>query len=216
MAQILDIFLHLDVHLSQITSQYGIWVYLFLFIIIFAETGLVVTPFLPGDSLLFAVGAIASLDNGGIDITVVWLLLVAAAFAGDNINYAIGRSIGPRIFSRPKSLFLNPANLSRTQDFYNRHGAKTVMFARFLPIIRTFAPFVAGVGRMKYRNFASFSILGTLLWMTIFLSAGYFFGNIPVIKNNFTIVVMAVIGVSLIPMILETLRQIREYRKVKS
>ncbi len=212
MNQILDIFLHLDVHLAQITLQYGPWVYLILFLIIFAETGLVVMPFLPGDSLLFAVGALASLDAGGIEIKFVWGLLVLAAFIGDNTNYVIGQKIGVKIFSKPDSIFLNPMNLQRTQGFYHRHGAKTVMFARFLPIIRTFAPFVAGVGHMEYRKFAFFSLIGSVTWMTCFLGAGYFFGNIPVIKQNFTVVVMAVIAVSLIPVALETFKQIRAHR----
>lgn len=216
MNQILDIFLHLDTHLAQITLQYGAWGYLILFLIIFAETGLVVMPFLPGDSLLFAVGALASLESGGIEIKFVWGLLVLAAFIGDNTNYMMGQKIGVKIFSKPDSIFLNPTNLQRTQDFYHRHGAKTVMFARFLPIIRTFAPFVAGVGRMEYRKFAFFSLIGSVLWMSCFLGAGYFFGNIPIIKQNFTIVVMAVIGVSLIPVAIETFKQVRAHRKNKA
>ena len=212
MNQILDIFLHLDVHLAQITLHYGAWVYLLLFLIIFAETGLVVFPFLPGDSLLFAVGALASLESGGIEIKFVWGLLVLAAFVGDNVNYMVGQKIGVKIFSKQQSIFLNPVNLERTQGFYQRHGAKTVMFARFLPLIRTFAPFVAGVGRMEYRKFAFFSLIGSVVWMSCFLGAGYFFGNIPVIKQNFT---MAVIAVSLVPVVLETLKQIRNQRKNK-
>ena len=212
MNQILDIFLHLDVHLAQITSAYGPWVYLILFLIIFAETGLVVMPFLPGDSLLFAVGALASLEGGGIEIKFIWGLLVLAAISGDNLNYFIGKRTGIKVFSNPDSIFLNPKNLERTQDFYRRHGAKTVMFARFLPIVRTFAPFVAGVGRMDYRKFVFFSVTGSILWMTCFLGAGYFFGNIPVIKQNFTLVVMGVIAVSLIPIALEAFKQSRSYQ----
>ncbi len=216
MNQILDIFLHLDVHLSQITSQYGVWAYLFLFLIIFAETGLVIAPFLPGDSLLFAVGALASLEGGGLEIKFVWGLLVLAAFFGDNLNYMIGQKIGVKIFSRPQSIFLNPVNLERTQAFYRQHGAKTVIFARFLPVIRTFAPFVAGVGRMEYRKFAFFSLIGSIGWMTCFLGAGYFFGNIPVVKKNFTLVVMVLIVVTLVPVGLETIKQIRAHRKNKA
>ena len=215
MNQILDIFLHLDVHLAQITSQYGTGVYVLLFIIIFAETGLVVAPFLPGDSLLFAVGALASLEGGGVEIKFVWGLLVVAAFLGDNVNYLIGKKIGAKIFSRPQSIFLNPANLKRTQDFYHRHGIKTVMFARFLPIIRTFAPFVAGVGRMDHRKFAFYSLVGSILWMSCFLGAGFFFGNIPVIKKNFTLAVMILIVISLAPVVLETIKQIRAHRNSK-
>lgn len=213
MEQLIDIFLHLDVHLAQITSNYGPWIYLILFLIIFAETGLVVTPFLPGDSLLFAVGALASIEGGGISIVPAWCLLVLAAVIGDNLNYQIGRWIGPKVFSRKKSIFLNPENLRRTEEFYLKHGPKTVMFARFLPIFRTFAPFVAGVGKMKRRQFISFSLAGTLLWMTAFLGAGYFFGNIPIVKKNFTIVVMGVIVVSLIPIVLETFKQMSRRRK---
>lgn len=212
MNQILDIFLRLDVHLAQITSAYGPWVYLILFLIIFAETGLVVMPFLPGDSLLFAVGALASLEGGGLEIKFVWGLLVLAAIMGDNLNYFIGQRTGIKVFSNPDSIFLNPKNLERTQDFYRRHGAKTVMFARFLPIVRTFAPFVAGVGRMDYRKFVFYSFSGTILWMTCFLGAGYFFGNIPIIKQNFTLVVMGVIAVSLIPIALEAFKQIRSFQ----
>ncbi len=212
MEQIIDIFLHLDVHLAQITLNYGPWIYLILFLIIFAETGLVVTPFLPGDSLLFAVGALASIQGGGIEIVPAWCLLVLAAITGDNLNYQIGRWIGPKVFSKPKSIFLNPENLRRTEEFYMKHGAKTVMFARFLPIFRTFAPFVAGVGHMKRRQFIFYSVSGTLLWMTTFLGAGFFFGNIPVIKKNFTLVVMGVIVVSLIPIALEVLKKVHRRR----
>jgi membrane-associated protein len=214
MTQLLDLFLHIDVHLAQITAAYGPWIYLLLFLIIFAETGLVVTPFLPGDSLLFAVGALASLESG-IEIKTIWVLLIVAAVIGDNLNYQVGHWLGPKVFSNEKSWFLNPQNLKRTQDFYDRHGSKTVMFARFLPIIRTFAPFVAGVGRMKRTQFMMYSFMGTLLWISCFLSAGYFFGNIPFIKKNFTLVVMAVIVVSLIPVAIETLKQVRQGLKTR-
>lgn len=163
-------------------------------------------PFLPGDSLLFAVGALASLEGGGLDVTQVWCLLVTAAILGDNINYQAGRLIGPKIFSRPQSLFLNPKNLERTQAFYDKHGAKTVLFARFLPIFRTFAPFVAGVGKMNLKKFVFFSVSGSILWMSCFLGAGYFFGNIPIVKKNFTVVVMAAVILPGIPILITVLK----------
>lgn len=199
--QFLDIMLHLDVHLAQWSSAFGLWLYLILFLIIFAETGLVVAPFLPGDSLLFAAGALATIEGSGLQIGPLWIVLVLAAIIGDSTNYFIGKKIGPRIFSAEKSIFLNPTNLEKTSNFYREHGIKTVIFARFLPIFRTFAPFVAGVGQMHYRKFLSFSILGTLMWMSCFLGAGYFFGNIPSIKSNFHIVIFTVIGISFIPVV---------------
>jgi membrane-associated protein len=199
--QFLDIMLHLDVHLAQWSSAFGIWLYLILFLIIFAETGLVVAPFLPGDSLLFAAGALATIEGSGLNIGVLWILLVFAAIIGDSTNYYIGKRVGPRIFSVEKSLFLNPKYLERTSNFYHEHGIKTVIFARFMPILRTFAPFVAGVGQMQYRKFFLFSVLGSLLWMSCFLGAGFFFGNIPSIKSNFHIVIFTVIGVSFLPVL---------------
>jgi membrane-associated protein len=213
MAQIIDIFLHLDVHLAQITLLYGPWIYLILFLVIFAETGLIVTPFLPGDSLLFAAGALASLDSG-LEIKLLWCLLVLAAIIGDNLNYQVGRWVGPKIFSQPKSWFLNPNNLKKTEDFYARYGAKTVMFARFLPIFRTFAPFVAGVGKMARKKFIFFSVTGSFLWMSCFLGAGYFFGNVPIVKNNFTLVIMAAIILPGIPIAWQVLKQV--IQKIKN
>lgn len=207
MHTIIDYFLHLDVHLAELSLAYGPWVYLILFLIIFCETGLVVTPFLPGDSLLFAVGALASIPSSGLDVTTVWLLLIFAAILGDNVNYQIGKAIGPRIFSRPKSLFFNPEHLVKTQNFYSVYGARTVIFARFMPIIRTFAPFVAGVGRMPWGKYAFFSVFGSFLWMSSFIGAGYFFGNIPKVKSNFHIVIVAVIFVSFLPLITAALRK---------
>lgn len=205
--QILDLVLHLDVHLAQWAAFFGPWVYLILFLVIFCETGLVVTPFLPGDSLLFAAGAVAALEGSGLDVRVMWVSLIAAAFFGDNVNYLIGRWIGPRVFNRPKSLFLNPDHLRKTQAFYDQHGGKTVFLARFLPILRTFAPFVAGVGRMERRQFVFFSFTGSLAWMSIFLGAGYWFGNISWVQKNFASLIMALIIVSLLPVGIAIVRQ---------
>jgi membrane-associated protein len=205
-AQIMDLFLHLDVHLAALTSTYGTLVYVILFLIIFAETGLVVMPFLPGDSLLFAVGALAALESSGLEIWFLWGLLIGAAFLGDNVNYQIGKRLGTRIFANEKSIFLNPKYLARTEEFYREHGAKTVFFARFMPILRTFAPFVAGVGHMNYRKFMLFSLGGSFVWMSAFLGAGYYFGNQPAVKNNFHLVIFTVIGISFLPMVITALR----------
>lgn len=207
LAQIIDVFLHLDVHLAQLSATYGTLIYVILFLIIFAETGLVVTPFLPGDSLLFAAGALASIESSGLSITTLWGLLVVAAILGDNTNYQIGRFLGPKVFSNERSLFLNPKYLEQTQEFYRDHGGKTVLLARFMPIFRTFVPFVAGVGRMNLAKFVSFSVVGSLLWMTTFLGAGFYFGNLPSVKSNFHVVIFTVIGVSFLPMVITALRQ---------
>jgi membrane-associated protein len=206
LAQIIDIFLHLDVHLAQLTATYGVLIYIILFLIIFAETGLVVTPFLPGDSLLFAVGALASLESSGLDIWVLWGLLILAAFIGDNTNYQIGKRLGPKVFANEKSVFLNPKHLAKTEAFYRDHGVKTVFFARFMPILRTFAPFVAGVGHMNYRKFMIFSLFGSVVWMSSFLGAGFYFGNLPSVKSNFHLVIFTVIGVSFLPMVITALK----------
>ena len=189
--------LHIDRHLVDLCSAYGTWVYAILWVVVFCETGLVVTPFLPGDSLLFAVGSIAAIQALQVEIAIP--LLIAAALAGDNVNYWIGHYVGPKVFQGESSRFLNKEYLDRTHHFYEKHGRITVVIARFLPIIRTFAPFVAGVGRMKYRTFLLFSIFVAILWVCSFVLAGYFFGTIPVVKNNFTVVVLAIIIVSVIP-----------------
>lgn len=207
LSQFIDIILHLDAYLIALTQQYGILIYAILFLIIFAETGLIVTPFLPGDSLLFAVGAVASLEGSQIQITTVWLLLIFAAFLGDNTNYQIGRFIGPKVFKQKKSLFFNPENLHRTHAFYERYGRRTVFFARFMPIFRTFAPFVAGVGGMRIRDFMMFSLVGSFVWMSTFLGAGYYFGNIPKVKENFHIVIFSVIIISFLPVIIGYLKR---------
>ncbi len=195
----IDFVLHLDRHLSELVAQYHYWIYGILFLIIFCETGLVVTPFLPGDSLLFAVGALAAIDSTGtLNAGWMWLLLMAAAILGNETNFRIGRVIGPRAFSGSVR-WLKQDYLVRTQAFYEKHGGKTIVLSRFMPIIRTFAPFVAGVGMMQRRRFAAYNFVGGFAWITIFIWGGYLFGNIPVIKNNFGIVTIAIIVVSLIP-----------------
>jgi membrane-associated protein len=200
----MDLFLHLDAHLYELVSAYGPWVYLILFLVIFAETGLVVTPFLPGDSLLFATGAIAA--TGALNPQWVCALLAAAAVLGDACNYWIGHYVGPKVFTRQKSWFFNPEHLHRTHAFYERHGGKTIIIARFVPIIRTFAPFVAGIGEMSYRRFFSFNVVGALLWVPGLVYAGYFFGNLPLVKKNFSLVIFAIIGLSVLPMAVEFVR----------
>jgi membrane-associated protein len=202
--RLVDLFLHLDTHLSQVIAEYGTGTYLILFLIIFCETGLVVTPFLPGDSLLFAAGTFAAL--GALDLRVLVLLLVAAAVFGDTVNYWVGARIGPRAFSGSVPL-LKLEHLERTRAFYMRHGGKTIIIARFVPIVRTFAPFVAGVGAMSYPRFITYNVVGAVLWVGLLVPAGYFFGNIPVVRQNFTIVIFAIIGVSVLPIVIEAIRQ---------
>lgn len=205
-----DLFLHLDKHLGQVITNYGTLTYLILFAVIFAETGFVVTPFLPGDSLLFAAGAFAALETP-LNVNVIFALLATAAILGDSINYFFGRYVGPKVFEK-ENRFIKRAYLIRTQEFYAKHGGKTVIFARFVPIIRTFAPFVAGVSGIPYKKFVTFSIAGTLLWVSLFVYAGFFFGNIPVVKNNFSIVVIAIIFISLLPGIIQVVKAKREVK----
>lgn len=195
MPGLIDFILHIDTHLIDLIDKFGSFSYVLLFLVIFAETGLVVTPFLPGDSLLFAVGAISA--KGGFEIFTVYFLLLAAAILGDNTNYFIGRKIGRKAF-RGKHIF-SEEHLVKTEKFYEDHGPKTVLLARFLPILRTFAPFVAGIGKMDFWKFFSYSVTGVFLWITLFLMGGYFFGNIPFVKDNFTYVILVIIGFSLIP-----------------
>ena len=195
---ILDIFLHLDDHLHGLIDSWGPWTYVLLFAIIFCETGLVVMPFLPGDSLLFAAGAMAALYPDSLNITVMLPLLIVAAILGDTVNYAIGRWIGPRAF-RINAWFLKHEHLEKTQAFYERHGGKTIVLARFVPIIRTFAPFVAGVGRMNYPQFLYYNVLGGIVWVVLCTMFGYFFGNVPVIKQNFELVVVGIVLMSVLP-----------------
>ena len=202
---LVDIFLHIDKHLSEIIQNYGLWTYLILFIIVFMETGLVVTPFLPGDSLLFAAGAFAAL--GAFDIVWLFAILSVAAIGGDTVNYWIGSYIGPKIFHKEKVRFLNKEYLDRTHRFYERYGGKTIIIARFVPIIRTFAPFVAGIGSMTYWKFISYNIIGVIAWILICTLAGYFFGNLPMIRENFSLVIFAIIIISILPGIIEFMRQ---------
>jgi len=206
--EFIDLFLHLDTHLQTVIQTYGTWTYVILFIIIFCETGLVVTPILPGDSLLFAAGAFAA--TGSLDLQWLLILLVIAAVLGDAVNYTIGHFMGPRVFSQPDSRFLKKEYLDRTHQFYEKYGGKTIIIARFVPIVRTFAPFVAGVGSMTYAKFASYNVIGGLLWVGVCVLAGYAFGNIPVVKENFTLVILGIIFVSILPGIIEYLRQRRE------
>jgi membrane-associated protein len=204
-ATLLDILLHLDRHLSEVIQQYGTWTYLILFAIVFCETGLVVTPFLPGDSLLFAAGTFAAI--GALDLGGVSLLLFIAAVLGDAVNYAIGKRLGPRIFYSGESRWLNRNHLERTRRFYERYGPATIVLARFVPIVRTFAPFVAGIGRMSYPRFAAYNVAGAALWVVLCVGAGYLFGNIPVVRENFSLVVLAIVVISVLPAVVEVWRQ---------
>ncbi|HEX7614897.1 MAG TPA: DedA family protein [Thermoanaerobaculia bacterium] len=198
--QFVDIFLHLDKHLAEVTRDYGAWTNALLFAIVFSETGLVVTPFLPGDSLLFTAGALASL--GTLNVWVLFLLLSLAAVLGDTVNYWIGKKIGPRAFDGTVR-FLKQEHLRKTEAFYEKHGKKTIILARFVPIVRTFAPFVAGVGSMTYGTFIAYNVVGGVAWVAICVFSGYFFGNIPVVKRNFSLVVLAIIGISTLPLLWE-------------
>lgn len=200
---LIDLFLHLDEHLNEIIQNYGVWTYAILFLIIFLETGVVVTPFLPGDSLLFAAGAFAAL--GSFNVMLLFLLLFVAAVLGDAVNYWIGRTIGPRTFEQ-NVRFLKRSHLEKTQKFYEKHGGKTIVLARFVPIVRTFAPFVAGLGTMEYRRFAFYNVFGAFIWTSLFIFGGYFFGNLPFVKTNFEIVILGIIFISVLPMVIEYLR----------
>ena len=198
--QLLEFFLHLDKHLSEVIRDYGTWTYLILFLIVFCETGLVVTPFLPGDSLLFAAGTFAAL--GSLSPWVLFAVLSAAAILGDTVNYWIGKKIGPRAFSGTVR-FLKQEHLRKTEAFYERHGRKTIIIARFVPIVRTFAPFVAGVGSMNYPVFLAYNVIGGVAWVALCVFSGYFFGNIPVVKRNFSVVIIAIILISTLPILWE-------------
>ncbi|KPK19578.1 MAG: hypothetical protein AMJ67_04710 [Betaproteobacteria bacterium SG8_41] len=203
-ATLVDIVLHLDQHLQWLVSNYGSWIYAILFLIIFCETGLVLTPFLPGDSLLFVAGTVAA--AGEMYVHGLFAALAAASFLGDNTNYWIGRFVGPRVFRREKSLLFNPEHLVRTQRFYDRYGAKTVFLARFVPIVRTFAPFVAGIGRMHYPRFVFYSFSGSVVWVGSLTYAGFYFGNVPLVKQNLSIVIVIIILLSISPGLVEYLR----------
>jgi membrane-associated protein len=212
MDYVIDLFLHLDVHLAEFVAQYGIWVYAGLFAVIFAETGLVVTPFLPGDSLLFAAGALAA--TGAMDITLVLSLITVAAILGNTVNYAIGRAIGPRVFTATDDgglmqKLLNRKHLDKAHAFFEQHGGLAVVSSRFAPIIRTFVPFVAGVASMNVTTFVIYNIAGGLLWTAVCVGAGYAFGNVPIIKENFSIVALGIVGLSMIPIVLEIIKHRR-------
>lgn len=209
----IDIFLHLDEYLSLVIAQYGVWTYAILFLVIFMETGFVVTPFLPGDSLLFAAGTFAAL--GVLNPWTLFLTLIVAAVLGDTINYWIGHTIGPRAFSG-NVRFLKKEHLERTSAFYEKHGGKTIILARFVPIIRTFAPFVAGVGIMDYVKFITYNVVGGLAWVALFIFGGFYFGNLPFVAENFEAVILAIIIISLIPPVLEYFKARKEMAKVKS
>jgi len=200
---LIDFILHIDVHLSELIRDYGAQTYVILFTIVFVETGLVIMPFLPGDSLLFAAGAFAA--KGDFDLLLLGCGLSVAAIAGDSLNYAVGHYFGPKVFSRDYR-WLNREHLLRTEAFYEKHGGKTIILARFVPIIRTFAPFVAGVGAMNYRRFLAYNIIGALLWVWSFLLLGYYFGNLPVVKKNFTLVIFAIILISVLPIVIEFIK----------
>lgn len=209
-SELVDFILHLDVHLNTIIQNFGVWTYLILFLIIFMETGFVITPFLPGDSLLFAAGSFAAL--GSLNVWALFITLTLAAILGDTINYWIGHYIGPRAFSG-NVRFLKKEYIDRTHDFYEKHGGKTIILARFIPIIRTFAPFVAGIGAMEYPRFFFFNVIGAILWVGLFTFGGYFFGNLPFVQDNFTIVILAIIVISVMPGVFEFLRDKYKSRK---
>lgn len=206
--QFIDLFMHLDKHLDALVQSYGVWTYTILFLIVFCETGLVVTPLLPGDSLLFAAGAIAA--RGTLNAELLVGLLIIAAILGDAVNYHIGRFIGPKVFQNKTSKIFKPEYLERTQSFYERYGGKTIIIARFVPIVRTFAPFLAGVGKMNYSYFLSYNIIGAITWVVIGIYAGVFFGEMAVVKNNFTLVILAIIIISILPAVFEIVRARRE------
>jgi membrane-associated protein len=210
---VIDFILHIDRHLQALCAGYGLWVYAILFVIVFCETGLVVTPFLPGDSLLFAVGSLAAI--GALDLTWVILILIAAAIIGDSVNYTIGNRVGPKVFHQEHGRLLNKEYLLRTHAFYEKHGGKTIVIARFLPIIRTFAPFVAGIGSMAYPRFLFFNVSGGILWVLVFVLAGFWFGNIPAIQNNFSLVILALVLIPGIPATVEFIRMQLARRKAK-
>lgn len=210
---VIDFILHIDVHLAELVAQYGIWVYAILFLILFCETGLVVTPFLPGDSLLFVAGALAALPTNSLDVHLMALLMACAAILGDAVNYTIGRVFGEKLFSNPDSRIFRRSYLDKTHQFYARHGGKTIILARFVPIVRTFAPFVAGMGHMSYRHFALFNITGGVLWVVLFTYAGYLFGDLPVVQANLKLLIVAIIALSILPGVIEVWRHRRAARR---
>lgn len=212
---LVDFILHIDVHLAELVAQYGIWIYAILFLILFCETGLVVTPFLPGDSLLFVAGALAALPGNDLNIHLMAALLIVAAVLGDAVNYTIGRLFGERLFSNPNSRIFRRSYLDKTHAFYERHGGKTIILARFVPIVRTFAPFVAGMGHMSYRHFALFNVAGALAWVLLFSYAGYLFGDLPVVQENLKLLIVGIIVVSILPGVIEVWRHRRQAKQQK-
>ncbi len=206
---LIDFILHIDVHLAELVAEYGIWIYAILFLILFCETGLVVTPFLPGDSLLFVAGALSALPSNDLNVHVMVMLMIVAAILGDAVNYTIGRLFGDRLFSNPNFRIFRRSYLDKTHAFYDRHGGKTIILARFVPIVRTFAPFVAGMGHMSYRHFAAYNVIGALLWVLLFTYAGYLFGDLPVVQENLKLMIVAIIVLSILPGVVEIIRHRR-------
>ncbi|WP_380824482.1 MULTISPECIES: DedA family protein [Serratia] len=206
---IIDFILHIDVHLAELVAQYGMWIYAILFLILFCETGLVVTPFLPGDSLLFVAGALAALPTNDLNVHTMVALMAVAAIIGDAVNYTIGRLFGEKLFSNPNSKIFRRSYLDKTHQFYEKHGGKTIILARFVPIVRTFAPFVAGMGHMSYRHFAAYNVIGALVWVLLFTYAGYLFGDLPVVQENLKLLIVGIIIVSILPGVIEIWRHKR-------
>ncbi|TFT31174.1 DedA family protein [Proteus mirabilis] len=212
---LIDFILHIDVHLAELVAQYGTWVYAILFLIIFCETGLVVTPFLPGDSLLFVAGALSALDINDVNVHLMVLLLLFAAILGDAVNYSIGRIFGEKLFSNPNSRIFKREYLDKTHAFYEKHGGKAIILARFVPIVRTFAPFVAGMGKMSYRHFAFYNVTGAIAWVLLFTYAGYFFGDLDIVQKNLKLLIVAIIVISILPGVIEVIRHRRASAKAK-
>lgn len=214
MEWLIDLFLHLDEHLADVIQKHGVYTYALLFGIIFLETGLVVTPILPGDSLLFAAGSFAGI--GALSLWPLYFLLCAAAILGDTVNYTIGSYLGPKVFHYPKSRFFNPEHLRKTHTFYEKYGGKTIIIARFIPIVRTFAPFVAGVGKMSYPHFLAYNVAGGVLWVSVCVFAGYFFGNLPFVKQNFSVVILAIVAISILPAVFEYFKHRAEAKRAQT
>ena len=213
---VIDLILHLDKHLSVLSNSLGHWMYVVLFAVVFCETGLIVTPFLPGDSLLFAVGALIALPDAGLSFPLMFALLTLAAVLGDAVNYRVGKVIGPRVFRSEKSRLLNKDHLLKSQRFYEKHGGKAIFLARFVPIVRTFAPFVAGAGNMNYARFWMFNISGAITWVSLCLTAGYIFGNMEIVKKNFSLVMLGIIFLSIVPIGFEWWRDRRESKRTEA
>ena len=211
---LIDMVLHLDKHLEHLSNSLGPWLYVILFAVVFCETGLIVTPFLPGDSLLFAVGALVAIPGANLSFPLMFVLLLIAAILGDAVNYTIGRKLGPKVFHSETSKLLNRQHLLKAQAFYDRHGGKAVFLARFLPIVRTFAPFVAGIGKMNKARFWMFNVTGAICWVGLFLTAGFFFGNMPIIKRNFSLVILGIIIVSALPVVYEWYKARKEAQQL--